>query len=363
VNAVIKSWPAYSAQNATNFCERFILAKKESRFLFGCNVYSQAVAKILEVAGFVETDPTRDKYIDLPIISLDSLHADAIVLSCAGGRPLSASATLAKRGIDHLDYFAFKVFSGLDLPDAVFNEGGPRIIEENSPSIEWLYTILADEGSRHVLNKIIAFRRSYDLTNLAGFSERQREQYFEGFLTLDASDAVFVDVGCFDGLTSLEFAHRFPRYSSIIALEPDPLNFRRCQASLAQLRGVTLVETAAGREAGLAAIIGEGSTAALSIEGDDFVNVSKLDDLISENVTFIKLDIEGAELDALEGARNLILRCNPTMAVCVYHRADHFWKVPQLVLSINPNYSVFLRHYTESIYETVMYFVPVGVDS
>lgn len=361
MSTVIQSWPADRAQAAKSFCERFLQAEPESRLLFGCNVYSEAVAKGLDVAGFVESAPTRRTYAGLPVYSLEAVQSDALVVSCAGGRLFSASAALKERGVEHIDYFAFKTFSGQPLPDAVFNEDGPSTIEANQESIEWLEDVFADDESRKILRKLVAFRRSYDIHHLRGFSERQSEQYFEEFLALDAPDAVFVDVGCYDGFTSLEFARRVPRYSDIIALEPDTANFERCQNNLAHLGNVTLLAAAAGSASGRASIVGGGSTASLSLDGDHLIEVSKLDDLIKNKATFIKLDIEGAELDALQGARKLIQNYNPTLAICVYHRPDHFWKVPKLVLSINPDYLVFLRHYTESIYETVMYFVPRGV--
>ncbi len=70
------------------------------------------------------------------------------------------------------------------------------------------------------------------------------------------------------------------------------------------------------------------------------------------------MDIEGAELAALEGAQGLICKHKPALAICVYHRPTDFWDVPRKVLSMYDGYSVYLRHYTESIYETVMFFVP-----
>ena len=70
------------------------------------------------------------------------------------------------------------------------------------------------------------------------------------------------------------------------------------------------------------------------------------------------MDIEGSELDAIEGAKNLISLNHPRLAICVYHNAGDFWKIPQRILSIRSDYRIYLRHYTESIYETVMFFIP-----
>jgi hypothetical protein len=87
-------------------------------------------------------------------------------------------------------------------------------------------------------------------------------------------------------------------------------------------------------------------------------NINTIDNLIKDEVDFIKMDIEGAEQDAIEGAQNTIKNYTPLLAICIYHKAQDWYKVPQKVLEINPNYTIYLRHYMEGIYETVMYFIP-----
>lgn len=70
------------------------------------------------------------------------------------------------------------------------------------------------------------------------------------------------------------------------------------------------------------------------------------------------MDIEGAENEAIEGAKKTIMRCHPVLAISVYHKADDLWKIPNQVLEIRNDYKIYLRHYTEGIAETVMFFVP-----
>jgi len=72
----------------------------------------------------------------------------------------------------------------------------------------------------------------------------------------------------------------------------------------------------------------------------------------------IKLDIEGAEFEAITGAANHIHRHTPRIAVCVYHNQSDFWRIPERILELNDHYKIYLRHYSEGILETVMFFVP-----
>jgi len=99
------------------------------------------------------------------------------------------------------------------------------------------------------------------------------------------------------------------------------------------------------------------SASRISPEGSLEIPVVRLDSEVLEAVTFVKLDLEGAECDALEGAREHIQRDHPKLAVSVYHDQRDFWRVPEMVLQMNESYELYLRHYTEGPLETVMYFI------
>ena len=73
----------------------------------------------------------------------------------------------------------------------------------------------------------------------------------------------------------------------------------------------------------------------------------------------------GAEPDvaadeALQGAQGHIKNGHPILAIAVYHTVSDFWRIPEYVLSLRPDYRIFLRHYTEGWSETVMYFIPAA---
>ena len=70
------------------------------------------------------------------------------------------------------------------------------------------------------------------------------------------------------------------------------------------------------------------------------------------------MDIEGAESFAIEGAKETILKCHPKLALSVYHKKDDFWKIPEQIFNIRKDYDIYLRHYTEGISETIMFFIP-----
>lgn len=94
-------------------------------------------------------------------------------------------------------------------------------------------------------------------------------------------------------------------------------------------------------------------------EGTNFVPVTTIDSVVSEKekVTYIKMDVEGAELQSLKGAKETIMRDTPKLAICIYHRQDDLWKIPEYILSLNKKYRFYIRHYCSYYYETVLYAV------
>ena len=74
-------------------------------------------------------------------------------------------------------------------------------------------------------------------------------------------------------------------------------------------------------------------------------------------ITHIKMDIEGAELNALKGAKNIIQRDTPILAICVYHKIQDFVEIPNYILSLVPDYKLYLRHHNISGTETVLYAI------
>ena len=74
--------------------------------------------------------------------------------------------------------------------------------------------------------------------------------------------------------------------------------------------------------------------------------------------TLLKLDIEGAEPDALQGARRTIEAHAPVIAVCVYHRQDHLWRIPLMLKEMRDDYAFFLRPHNEEGWDLVCYAVP-----
>lgn len=351
---------ASSLEEARQFCAEFCLIGSQPKYILGRNVYAECVAGQVNVSGFID-DYTNDKdYLGLPVLKLADVPKDALVLNSAGGRPLSARKRLSEAGLRNLDYFSFYRLSGLSLIEMRFNEGFSEEYSANEEQYSWIYDLLQDQNSRDIFNKLVNFRLEYDLAYLEGFVCKEDAQYFEDFLNLDVNDETFIDVGGYDGFTSLEFIKRARNYKAIHVFEPEPTNYQKCLNNLSAYSDIHVHNLALSRNKATMKIEVQGSGSRISGDGTVNINVVRLDDVLTDvdTPTFIKMDIEGEEIAALEGARNTIATHHPRLAISVYHKPSDFWKIPKLIFSIRDDYEVYMRHYTECIYETVMFFVP-----
>ena len=347
-----------SNSHAVEFCEEYIKSEPEKRMLLGRNIYAKAIADLIEVGAFIDDYTDDAEYLGKPIIKSNDIPEGTLVVSTLLGRPLAGEKRLQEVGVKHLDYFSFYENSNLKLTPLRFWGNFKKEFESNREKFNWIESLLADNESKKTYENIISFRLSGNLKYMGEFSDREKYQYFESFLDLSKTDEVFVDVGGFDGYTSQEFIKRCPNYHAVYFFEPDTKNYIVASERLKQYKNVHVMQMGLSSHKETLKFSSGGSVSAITQNGDIEIQVDALDMLIDDKVTFIKMDIEGAESMAIEGAKNTILKNHPRLAICVYHKDEDFWEIPEQILSIRDDYDIYLRHYTEGVAETVMFFIP-----
>ena len=94
----------------------------------------------------------------------------------------------------------------------------------------------------------------------------------------------------------------------------------------------------------------------ISQSGTLKIETTTIDDY-KNNPTYIKFDVEGVEIEAINGGVNTIKNQKPKLAIASYHYPKHLWEIPLLVKSINADYKLKLRHYTDSVFDSIFYFI------
>jgi FkbM family methyltransferase len=329
------------------------------RFIIGKNETSKRIAASFKIDGVIDDYAEVQKmWEQVPIVKSNTIPNSAIVVNCSTSiSPVTVTKNLQKLGIQNILslHELIYVTDKISFPDFVEQIR----IDYHNYEFEWynIYEKMNDKVSKNTLIDIMCYRLTGDPYYMKGYQVRLNEQYFEDFMNY--SNEVFADVGGFDGDTTIEFCRRYPDYKKVLLFEPSLVNMSAAKTRLNQYRDIEYIPCGLSDEPGLLSFNSEaGSASAIEKNGHETIEVSTLNIKITEPISFLKMDIEGWELKALKGSKKHIINDKPKLAIAVYHNSRDFWEIPKYILSLNPKYKIYLRHYTEGWSETVMYFVP-----
>jgi len=230
----------------------------------------------------------------------------------------------------------------------------------NVDRYEAIYNRLSDNASRLTFNFLMC-QRLYPAPQLFELAfDANHPQYFDRGIITTNENEVFVDCGAYTGDTVQGYIKHMGKYKHIYAYEPDPDQFITCQKNLSNLENISLRNAGVSVRSDVLQFTRTGASSTFANRPGKGISVPiiSLDEDILEPVTFIKMDIEGFEIEAINGARRHITNEKPKLAICLYHVLSDFWEIPTLVHSLNPDYNLYVRHYHRSYYwETVLYAV------
>jgi len=357
--------------------------------IFGAGSYARKLAKAFQAEGhtvhaFLSSRPAVTDQVDgIPWYGLDAVPGtlrDAGPVACGvfnrGDDYLSIATILNNNGFDQI-LWPWNYYPTLhrQLGWSYWMDAEPRDLGawQQDADYQQVINLLADEQSREIIERIIAFRCGSDLPFSAYKSEEQ--QYFN-HLTLQAlpSDRpiTYLDVGAYNGDTLQNLCTKAVVGTAIL-LEPDPCNFSqlietatKLSHSHPQLQPIAL-PMGAGSEYGCISIAANGEASSLhatdqASSGESHaVTVIPLDHMLpASHVDFVKIDVEGHDREAINGMQNLLRRSMPVVAVSLYHRPRDFVDLTlylKLILS-DLTYRFYVRQHLYNSFETVLYAIP-----
>ncbi len=224
------------------------------------------------------------------------------------------------------------------------------------------FDLFADEKSQQIYHDHIALRLTFNPEFLS--QPDQKHHYVPTDLPMPQTPWRLIDGGAFTGDSIELLLEQGIEMEAIAAFEPDPANFEILRATGERVKDrvadVRLFPQGLSNEnAVLTFAAGSGAASAFAAGGETKLEVVAIDDALPEFApTFIKLDIEGAEPQALAGAARTISEHQPTLAVCVYHAPEHLWTLPALLRSLDPDSRLALRYHQFNGFDIVAYAFP-----
>lgn len=225
--------------------------------------------------------------------------------------------------------------------------------------IKEVYECFIDNKSREIFIENITAHLSRDYSNCGKNEDNMYDQYFPKDINAEKGYSVFIDCGGFIGDT-VEQLMNYTSPSKVVSFEPFLDNYKRlCQSvkkyNLKNTEFILFNNAVSDKIGTMTFKTGTGS-GTISKDGDITITTVSVDDVLRGlQPTFIKMDIEGEELKALNGIKETIKNSSPDMAICVYHNIDHLWEIPLFIRSLNNEYSFYLRNYNSFTMETVLY--------
>lgn len=232
------------------------------------------------------------------------------------------------------------------------------IFEKHKNYLSEVYNNLDDYISKMIYRNVIESRywKKTDLLSLTC----EKDQYFPTDIFKLGEEEVFVDAGAYDGDTIEAFLKiTGQKYKYIYAFEPDYNNYskllERGYEKNIQIYNAGLF--CENKKMSFSA--NKGGSSKIEEQGTSSIQVLKFDDLEvpDNNITFVKMDIEGSELTALRGMEKTIKMHKPKLAICIYHNFEDLWELPLYIKCLVPEYKLYIRNYTSYLDEIVLYAV------
>ena len=256
-----------------------------------------------------------------------------------------------------------RLIEDVGFPAVVCNEADGcekayKLVNEQGYAI--LFSVPYGQDNLFFKNEICKYKENAVLVVNDHLVGRCGIQYFDFFRA--SENEVFIDGGCLDGTTSAEFVRWCGgSYDAILAFEPNPLLVKQCEQTIQSMKisNIHFYDKALWNCNEICPFCAEEGSkwdARISIGGQFMVPGITLDYVCGDyKVTFIKLDIEGAEKECLQGAKKTIEKNRPKMAVSVYHAPEDLFWIMEYILHICNEYKFALRHYHSDCIETVLY--------
>lgn len=253
-----------------------------------------------------------------------------------------------------------------------------KVISDNIDKIRQVRALLCDEKSVQLYDAYIE-RVKYNVKYYNDITDNIYESYFSDNIFKYSNEEILVDGGALNGDDTIWIASFLKQNSKKLKkayiFEPETTGFCEtyrnlesyfCEkANLSSDGNMANINEFQVLKAGLYDKNSKVNFCLYDNEGSCFIEnetsgsdvpVIKLDDVIKdEKVTFIKYDLEGAEIPAIRGAENTIKKNKPKLALSIYHNIEDLWEIPLLIKEYVPEYRLFIRHHTGSVYDKTLY--------
>lgn len=231
-------------------------------------------------------------------------------------------------------------------------------VERHIDKYNKVYDLLSDDRSKETFIRFINTKISGDNGFL--LDVYSNDLYFPEELISFSDNEIVVDGGAYDGDTLLSFIDKAgKKYTRYYAFEPDNTNVSKLKELIWKndITNIRIIEKGLWSKADILQFSSDNTMfSTITEEGDTRIEVDSIDNA-APDATYIKMDIEGSELEALKGGMQTIMRNHPKLAISVYHKPEDLFEIPLYLNSIMPEYKLYLRAHKLNSCDLVLYAI------
>lgn len=250
-------------------------------------------------------------------------------------------------------YFFGDLF--LNVYDEYYNA---EWFQKNEKNMISALDLFEDEISKQIYVNVICNRIAPQYAYKSFHQMETPGEYFGTDILFLNNEEYYVDAGAYNGDSIQAFIEKTKgSFKQIYGFELDPENFKELKNNQCIIdERIKLFPFGLSCKEKIERLVANGTGSHIEKSGQRYVMLKSLDNILkNKRITMIKMDIEGAETEGLEGAEHIISSQHPKLAISVYHKLDHMWKVPQYIKNIYSGYKIYLRHHTAVVWDTDCY--------
>ncbi|WP_271811983.1 FkbM family methyltransferase [Clostridium beijerinckii] len=222
--------------------------------------------------------------------------------------------------------------------------------------------VFDDYKSKEIYTEVICNRIAPEFSTKTFNEIKEENEYFSTDIFKLTDDEYIADCGAFIGDSLEEFYEiKKGKFGAYYCFELDNDNCEICNKKIDSYNNnkIELIRAGVSDKNEIISITkSNGFSSRIDGKGNKLIkaNIVKIDDALKDKkVTFIKMDIEGAEIPALKGAEKIIKEQNPKLVISAYHYLSDLWEIPLLIKEMNPKYKIYMRHHTTAVWDTDCY--------
>jgi len=339
--------------------------------IYGAGKFGKYFYECLEEVDFFIDDFTDIKvYHSKPVYKLEEVSKQCIIYISILQHSQSIEKKLLFDGYDNVINFTHSISKMPTFLQRVAKDNYLWIVEDTEKmldrkKLQAVEKLLNDTKSKQLLQQIIKLRATLDIKY---YIHPEGIEYFPADVPiLENLDTLrFIDCGAYIGDTIVELTQQTQNIEYTLSFEPDNTNLAKLQKEIdiqkQKYPSTSFFIYPAGVYSSNKILNfsnnGVDSSASLDASSNIQVPVVSIDTVILNSApNFIKMDIEGAEKEALIGATKTIQKYKPNLAICLYHKPQDLWELPLLVKQIEPSYDMYIKVHEDMCLSTVLYCI------